>query len=140
VRVHVADDLPVVTVDVGRMELAFVNLLSNAIKYADPAKPDRRVEVVAGAQRECEAEVIVRDNGIGIPADRLTSVFERFSRAHADREELRGVPGLGLGLSIVADCIHGIGGRVEVESAEGAGTAFRITLPRQPGQGKATGA
>ena len=133
VQIRVADDLPVLTIDVGRLELTFVNLLSNAVKYADPDKSPRFVEVLAGDGSEGTAQVVVRDNGIGIPADRLTSVFERFSRAHTDREDVRGVPGLGLGLSIVADCVHGMGGRVEVESSEHRGTAFLITLPKAPG-------
>lgn len=130
VQIQVAPDLPVVTVDVGRLELTFVNLLSNAIKYADPAKATRLVEVAAGSQTERDVQVVVRDNGVGIPADRLGSVFERFSRAHTDRDELRGVTGLGLGLSIVADCVQAMGGRVEVESAENQGTSFVMTLPR----------
>jgi signal transduction histidine kinase len=132
VHVHVADDLPVLTVDVGRLELTFVNLLSNAIKYSDPRKADRMVEVVAGPQSDGECQLIVRDNGIGIPADRIGSIFDRFSRAHADRDDSSGVTGVGLGLSIVADCVRVMRGRVEVESREGLGTAFLITLPRTP--------
>lgn len=135
VQIQVAPDLPVVTVDVGRLELTFVNLLSNAIKYADPAKATRLVEVAAGSQTEHDVQVIVRDNGIGIPADRIGSVFERFSRAHTDRDELRGVTGLGLGLSIVADCVQAMGGRVEVKSTEDHGTSFVMTLPRSNSSG-----
>ena len=132
VEIRIAPDLPEISVDVGWLELTFVNLLSNAIKYADPARTIRTVEVAAGPQSEHEVQVIVRDNGVGIPADRIGSVFDRFSRAHTDREELRGVTGLGLGLSIVADCVQAMGGRVEVESAEDQGTAFVMTLPRSP--------
>jgi signal transduction histidine kinase len=139
VHIHVADELPALTVDVGRLELTFVNLFSNAIKYADPAKPRRFVEVTAGPQSACECQVIVRDNGIGIPASRLGSVFDRFSRAHVDRDDLGAVTGMGLGLSIVADCVRGMGGRVEVESSEGHGTTFLVTLPRKPGADRATG-
>jgi signal transduction histidine kinase len=132
VSIQIASGLPVITVDVGRLELTFVNLLSNAIKYADPVKTARTVEVAAGRQGEREVEIVVRDNGVGIPADRIGSVFERFSRAHTDRDELRGVTGLGLGLSIVADCVREMGGQVEVESGENRGTTFLITLPRAP--------
>jgi signal transduction histidine kinase len=130
VRIHVAEDLPVVTVDVGRLELTFVNLLSNGIKYSDPAKPDSFVEVVAGLPRESECCVLVRDNGLGVPADRVGSIFTRFSRAHADRDDLYGVTGVGLGLSIVSDCVRAMGGRVDVESHETEGTTFTIVLPR----------
>ncbi len=130
VRVYVADDLPTLTVDVGRLELTFVNLLSNAIKYSDAGKAERIVEVVGGPDSDAECRLVVRDNGIGIPADRIGSIFDRFSRAHADRDDLYGVTGVGLGLSIVADCVRAMGGRVAVESSEELGTAFLITLPR----------
>jgi signal transduction histidine kinase len=132
VHIRIADDLPVLTVDVGRLELAFVNLLSNAIKYADANKALRFVDVLAGDQNDCDAQCIVRDNGIGIPADRLDSVFERFSRAHRGRLDLSSVPGMGLGLSIVADCVRGMGGHLDVQSTEGEGTSFVVTLPRTP--------
>jgi signal transduction histidine kinase len=131
VRLHVAEDLPVVTVDVGRLELTFVNLLSNAIKYSDPGKPDPFVEVVAGPSCESERGVLVRDNGLGIPPDRVGSIFTRFSRAHADRDDLYGVTGVGLGLSIVSDCVRAMGGRVDVESREAEGTTFTVVLPRE---------
>jgi signal transduction histidine kinase len=129
VQIQVHDDLPVVTVDVGRLELTFVNLLSNAIKYADPKKAERFVEVRAGQPGDGLHRITVRDNGIGIPTDRLASIFDRFSRAHADRDDLCGVTGMGLGLSIVADCVREMAGRVEVESVEGEGTTFVLTLP-----------
>jgi signal transduction histidine kinase len=132
VQIRIADDLPVLTVDVGRLELTFVNLLSNAIKYADANKAVRVVEVLAGNQNDGDAQCVVRDNGIGIPADRLDSVFERFSRAHRGRFDLSSVPGLGLGLSIVADCVRGMGGHLDVQSTEGEGTSFVLTLPRTP--------
>jgi signal transduction histidine kinase len=129
VRMDVHDDLPVITVDVGRLELAFVNLLSNAIKYADPGKADRFVEVRASQPCDDGCRIVVRDNGIGIPTDRLSSIFERFSRAHADRDDMYRVTGMGLGLAIVADCLRAMAGRVEVESVEGEGTTFVLTLP-----------
>ena len=132
VIIRVADDLPMVVVDAGRLELALVNLLSNAIKYADPAKAERFVAVSAEVVSTGECQIVVRDNGIGIPADRIGSIFDRFSRAHADRSDLPGVTGVGLGLSIVADCIRTVGGRIEVASVEGAGTTFVISIPQSP--------
>jgi signal transduction histidine kinase len=130
VTMRIADDLPKVTIDAGRLELALVNLLSNAIKYADPAKSDRFVEVAAATDDHDTAAFLVRDNGIGIPADRVGTIFERFSRAHADRDDFHGVTGVGLGLSIVADCIRVIGGEIAVDSVEGAGTQFLVSIPR----------
>jgi signal transduction histidine kinase len=132
VTIRVAEDLPVVTVDAGRLELTLVNLLSNAIKYADPAKPARFVDVSAAIESPDECQITVRDNGIGIPADRIGSVFDRFSRAHTDRAELSGITGVGLGLSIVADCVRAVGGSVAVQSTEGEGTTFVITIPQTP--------
>jgi signal transduction histidine kinase len=131
VDMRVAEGLPRLTVDVGRLELTFVNLLSNAIKYSDPAKPSRYVEVT-GSNGDGHCRLVVRDNGIGIPKDALSSIFQRFTRAHEGREAVGHVGGIGLGLSIVDDCVRELGGTIEVESAEGVGTAFAITLPIHP--------
>jgi signal transduction histidine kinase len=116
---------------VGRLELAFVNLLSNAIKYSDADKPSRYVEV-SGERDDGFHRILVRDNGIGIPADALNTIFKRFTRAHADRGDLSHVSGIGLGLAIVDDCVQSIGGSIEVESDEGAGTTFVLRLPLAP--------
>jgi signal transduction histidine kinase len=128
VHIRVAESLPTLTVDVGRLELALVNLLSNAIKYSDPDKTDRYVEV-SGTLTNGSARIEVRDNGIGIPEAALPRIFERFTRAHAEQVELRHVGGIGLGLSIVEDCVRTMGGRIEVEAVENAGATFIMTLP-----------
>ena len=134
VALRVADDMPSLIVDVGRLELAIVNLLSNAIKYSDPAKDERVVDVTAH-QADSACEIIVRDNGIGIPTDRVADIFRRFTRAHADRVELDAVLGVGLGLAIVDDCVKAMNGLIRVESCEGAGSTFVLLLPHQPGAG-----
>lgn len=131
VEIRVADSLPTLTVDVGRLELLFVNLLSNAIKYCDPGKPSRYVEV-SGSSINSECRLIVRDNGLGIPAESVKTIFQRFTRAHADREGLSHIAGIGLGLAIVDDCVRSIGGAIEVDSDEGIGTTFVVTLPVDP--------
>jgi signal transduction histidine kinase len=74
----------------------------------------------------------VRDNCLGIPPDSVSKIFERFTRAHPQRDDVVHVGGLGLGLSIVEDCVGAMHGRIEVESAEGVGTTFVLTLPRTP--------
>ena len=132
VEIRLLDALPTLTIDVGRLELTFVNLLSNAIKYSDEAKPVRWVEIsgLEGADGCCQ--IVVRDNGLGIAADSVARIFERFTRAHAQRDDIVQVSGLGLGLSIVEDCVGAMHGRIEVESAEGVGTTFVLTLPRTP--------
>ncbi|MEO5895356.1 MAG: HAMP domain-containing sensor histidine kinase [Vicinamibacterales bacterium] len=132
VEIRIADTLPTLTIDVGRLELAFVNLLSNAIKYSDPAKSTRYVEVTGAGDSETRCRIAVRDNGIGIPQEALDTIFQRFTRAHAQHEEVSHVGGLGLGLSIVADCARAMGGQIEVESSEHVGTTFVVNLPRSP--------
>lgn len=131
VEIRVVPDACTLVVDVARLELIFINLMSNAIKYCDPSKESRYVEVSVvptDAGRDCV--VMVRDNGIGIAIENVNAVFNQFFRAHPDRDEELGVEGAGLGLSIVADCVQSIGGRITVESTVGIGTEFVIVLPR----------
>jgi signal transduction histidine kinase len=129
VTMSVADVMPTLTVDVGRLELAFVNLLSNAIKYSDPDKAERHVEVVGAVTDDGSVRIDVRDNGVGIPAAALATIFERFTRGHTGRSDLPYVSGIGLGLSIVEDCVRAMRGLIEVQSVEGQGSAFIMTLP-----------
>jgi signal transduction histidine kinase len=133
VEIRVSDALPSIDVDIARLELVLMNLVSNAIKYSDPAKPHRFVAVEAGSAAEADmVAIIVRDNGLGIPADAVSAVFDRFVRAHAERDgELR-VRGSGLGLAIAQECAEAVGGRIAVESELGAGTTFSLFLPIAP--------
>jgi len=131
VEVRVAE-MPTLTVDVGRLELAFVNLLSNAIKYSDADKAERYVEVQAAISEDGFVRIEVRDNGVGIPAAALATIFERFTRAHLDQTEFRHVAGIGLGLSIVEDCVRAMGGRIEAQSVEKQGSRFILMLPAAP--------
>ena len=134
VVVTIAEDLPELVVDVGRLELVLVNLLSNGIKYADMSKATRQVTVTGRTSSAGDwCEVDVSDNGVGIPAQALSSVFRRFSRAHADREDLAHVAGLGLGLAIVDDVMRTLDGQVWVSSVEGEGTTFTLRLPVRAG-------
>ena len=129
VDVRVADSQATVIVDVGRLELAFVNLVSNAIKYSDPSKAERYVEIVPGGPEDGWLHVHVRDNGIGIPQAALSKIFDRFTRAHTDNPLTTHVGGIGLGLSIVEDCVRAMGGFITVESEETRGTTFTLRLP-----------
>jgi signal transduction histidine kinase len=132
VRIDIAEDMPSLTVDLGRLELTLVNLLSNAIKYADPDKDDRFVAISARQLTSGACEICVADNGIGIPASRLNTIFSRFTRAHADDPDFQSVAGMGLGLAIVDDCVKALGGTLAVQSKEGSGTQFCVTLPQHP--------
>ena len=100
-----------------RLKTAVRNLLDNAAKFGPPGGP---VEVRLDA-----GELTVRDHGPGIPPGDLPRVFDRFYRATA----ARGVPGSGLGLSIVRQVAAGYGGTVQAESAAGGGTLLRFRLP-----------
>ena len=135
VEVRVADTPATAVVDVGRLELAFVNLVSNAIKYSDPSKTERYVQIVADASEDSWLHIRVTDNGVGIPRASLSKIFDRFTRAHADHPATTQVGGIGLGLSIVEDCVRAMGGFIVVESEEGRGTTFTLRLPARAANG-----
>ena len=132
VELRISPALPTLTVDVGRLELTFLNLLSNGIKYSDPQKAERWVEIAPEDSAAAECRVVIRDNGIGIPAQALQTIFQRFTRGHAGRDDLHGIGGIGLGLSIVDDCVTAMRGHIAVQSDEGVGTTFVLTLPLTP--------
>ncbi|MEZ5421211.1 MAG: HAMP domain-containing sensor histidine kinase [Vicinamibacterales bacterium] len=124
VSFEIAEDLPRLSVDAGRLELVLMNLLANAVKYSDPAKSPRLVRIAAGAGGDGITSIQVSDNGVGIPAAKRALIFEQFVRAHAHRDAELGAQGLGLGLSIVRDSMEAMEGTVTVESVEGEGTTF----------------
>jgi signal transduction histidine kinase len=128
VTINVSPDLPALVADPARVELVFVNLLANAIKYADPNKATRVIDVEQASPGALT--VIVRDNGIGIPANRLDAIFQQFVRVHVQRDDELGVQGLGLGLSIVRESMEATGGTVSVTSREGEGTTFTLIWQR----------
>jgi signal transduction histidine kinase len=130
VHIQLGADLPALDVDPARAEMVFTNLIANGIKYADPAKAKRLVEIVA-VPDEPAPTVIVRDNGIGIPAKRVQHIFREFVRAHAQRDRDLGAEGLGLGLSIVRESMDASGGSVRLESTEGHGTVVTLTWPQR---------
>lgn len=118
--------LPSVMADPTRIEQVLNNLVSNAIKYSPRGG---RVEVVLEAQGE-GVVLTVKDEGVGIEADELQSIFEPFRRTSASRAS---VPGVGLGLFVARRIVEGHGGRLTVESAPGRGSTFQVRLPARPG-------
>jgi two-component system sensor histidine kinase SenX3 len=105
------------------------NLVENAVKYSFVRQPDLRPKVTVRAEARGDDVVIeVADQGIGIPAAHLDRIFERFYRV--DRARSRETGGTGLGLSIVRHIARNHRGEVTVESVEGEGSTFRVTLPR----------
>ncbi len=133
VTVRIAEDLPAVEVDAAAVELCLTNYLSNAIKYADPAAPERWVEVSGelrfGVSPEGGGELVVRvaDNGLGVPPAARGRLFDQFYRAHG--ETVTGVEGTGLGLSIVRETVESLGGRAWVEFPHARGSVFAFSLP-----------
>jgi heavy metal sensor kinase len=113
-----------VEADVDCLRQVFFNLLDNAVKYTEPGG----LVTVRGHATESEATVEVSDTGIGIPAESLSHVYDRFYRV--DKSRSRQMGGTGLGLSICKALIERHGGRIEVESVLGKGSTFRIILPR----------
>lgn len=126
VEIEIADELPRLHADAGRVELVLINLIANAVKYSDPSKSTRFVRVRAAAD---PTQVLVQDNGIGIPRHLLGAIFDQFVRAHPHLDDDLGAQGIGLGLAIVRESMQAMGGAVEVESIEGEGTVFRLTWP-----------
>jgi two-component system phosphate regulon sensor histidine kinase PhoR len=123
-----AGDSPAVVGDADGLLRLFANLLDNAVKY------NREGGTVSVRLREQDerAELEVSDTGIGIPAAHLARIFERFYRVDPGRARDEG--GTGLGLAIVKHVAQAHQGRVEVESEPGAGSTFRVLLPRTAGR------
>jgi len=114
--------------DRARLKQIVVNLLDNAIKYT-PAGGTITLRVTVQADA---AWLEVADTGIGIPAEAVPHVFERFFRV--DKARSRELGGAGLGLSIVKSICTAHGAEVQVKSAPGQGSCFRVTLPLAAGK------
>ena len=109
--------------DHARLKQVVVNLLDNAIKYT-PEGGAVQIRVKSAGSR---AVLEVIDTGIGIAGDQLVHIFDRFYRA--DKTRSRNPDGAGLGLAIVKSICHAHQGQIEVESAVGKGSCFRVLLP-----------
>jgi signal transduction histidine kinase len=118
----VTADLPAVIGDTDRLERAALNLIHNAIKFT----PDGGSISVSAALKDGAVTVAVRDTGVGIPRENLPRVFERFYKADQSRGSGGGT---GLGLAVVKHIVEAHGGTVSVESQEGHGSTFRLSLP-----------
>lgn len=114
-------DLPPVLADVERAQKVVTNLVHNAIKFTPPGGS----VVVSAEVVGREVVVSVKDTGIGIAAEDLPRIFERFYKA----DRMRSGGGTGLGLAIARHIVQGHGGRIWVESVEGKGSTFYFSLP-----------
>jgi len=123
VRIHANVHHVAVTGDRGLLVDAFSNLIKNGVEYNHPSG-DVFVTVTG---EDTRALVSIRDTGVGIAAEDLPHIFERFYRA--ERSRSRQVGGAGLGLAIVKQAIEAHGGSVRCSSRPGVGTEFLVTLP-----------
>jgi two-component system phosphate regulon sensor histidine kinase PhoR len=118
-----AADLPLADANRDRIKQVLINLLDNAFKYT-PTPGQVRLSAWLEDDR---IKVAVADNGIGIPKEDLSRIFERFYRVDKARSRDKG--GTGLGLSIVKHIVESYGGKIEVESALNQGSIFTFSLP-----------
>jgi two-component system sensor histidine kinase/response regulator len=112
-----------VRADEDRIAQALTNLVGNAIKFSTPGN-----RILVSAAREGETVVFhVEDEGRGVPADKLDSIFDRFHQVDGSDTRVKG--GTGLGLAITKTIVERHGGTIRVDSAEGRGSVFSFTVP-----------
>ena len=112
--------------DPGRIRQILINLVGNAIKFTESGGVTLRVEAPEIGDRHALLRCTVTDTGIGIPADRLASIFAPFEQG--DRSTTRRFGGTGLGLAICAQLVRMMDGEIGVDSESGKGSAFWFTL------------
>jgi signal transduction histidine kinase len=117
-------NVPSVAGDERRLGQVLDNLVSNAVKFTGSGGS---VTVEVAGNGNGSVQLVVSDNGVGIPADEQGQVFSRFFRASTATR--RAIPGTGLGLSISRALVEQHGGTISLESQEGHGTQVTVTLP-----------
>ncbi|WP_236660262.1 hybrid sensor histidine kinase/response regulator [Isachenkonia alkalipeptolytica] len=110
-------------VDRDRINQVFTNLISNSIKFS----PEGGDVTITLKNRKDDLVVGIKDQGMGIPPEALTNIFDKFRRI--DNSETRKIGGTGLGLSICKEIIEAHGGRIRIESIENQGTTVYFSLP-----------
>jgi PAS domain S-box-containing protein len=121
-------DLPANLVgDPGRLRQILLNLVSNAVKFTEAGRVTIEMTVEDLDEGRAALTIAVADTGIGIPPEAQQTLFTEFGQV--DSSVSRRFGGTGLGLAICKRLLDGMGGRIEVESAVGAGSRFRFTVP-----------
>lgn len=126
-NIHIMTEIPSdleIAGDRQKLSRAIFNLVDNAIKYT-PEGGQIRISGEKDQSRE-EVEILIEDNGIGIPVDEIDKIFDRFYRVDKARSETRGT---GLGLSIAQEIVKAHNGTITVKSSSQQGSIFRVTLP-----------
>jgi PAS domain S-box-containing protein len=127
VRLYEKETLPYVVGDPLRLGRIITNLLSNAIKYTEEGHIEVRANTRQIGDTQIELRCEVTDTGIGIPSEKLDSVFDKF--VQADTSTTRKYGGTGLGLAITRELVLMMGGKIGVTSEVGMGSAFWFTIP-----------
>jgi signal transduction histidine kinase len=122
-KTEIDDSVQTVHADADAIQQAVLNLLSNAMKYSGSS---RSIQMNLRAEKG-DAIIEVRDGGVGIPLKEQRRIFEKFYRVSSPL--VQQTPGTGLGLTLVEHVAAAHGGRVEVESAPGLGSTFRLRVP-----------
>jgi two-component system, OmpR family, phosphate regulon sensor histidine kinase PhoR len=123
-EIHLREDKAApIEMDREALERALWNLLENAVKYS----PDDKSIEVSLANSNGSVRIVVRDRGIGIPADERSAIFGKFYRGSAARS--RGIKGTGIGLTMAEHIVKAHQGRISLESEPGQGSTFTIVLP-----------
>lgn len=120
-----ADEVPALEADVRQLARVVANLVGNAIKFT----PDGGKVALTATCSNAVLQICVADSGIGIPAPELEKVFNKYYRA----EGVTGYKGTGLGLTISKAIVEAHGGTIKVESTEGKGSRFTVTIPAEGG-------
>ena len=127
-HMEIRPDVPTTLIgDPGRLQQILLNLVSNAVKFTPRGEIAVLVELESETPEVAWLHVSVRDDGVGIPADKLELVFEAFTQA--DGSTTRHYGGTGLGLAITERLVKMFGGRIWVESELDHGTTFHFTAP-----------
>jgi signal transduction histidine kinase/ActR/RegA family two-component response regulator len=125
-------DLPgALSGDPSRLRQVLFNLIGNALKFTEHGSVDVDVAHKPLSDDRIELAIAVRDTGIGIAPDAMTKLFDRFMQADATTARRYG--GTGLGLAISREIVELMGGRIEVDSAVGVGSTFRVVVPMARG-------
>ena len=123
IKYKAINNIPVFKSDRDKLEQVIINIVSNAIKYTPE---EGKIDIVSGMLYD-DAFIKVIDNGIGIPKENLSRIFERFYRV--DKARSRDTGGTGLGLAIAKQIITNLGGNITINSELGKGTEVVITIP-----------
>ncbi len=125
VSIDVAEDVPDFETDRGKLQQILVNLTNNAFAAVED---EGHLDIIATRQDNKDILIKIRDDGCGIPTKNIKRIFDPFFSTKTESG------GTGLGLSIIYGLALELGGKIEVESKEGVGTTFTVTLPIEKGK------